>query len=58
MRKQGITNFDERITLRIKSKEMEITGQSIMGDSCEKMPIEYEGEEAQFLSTLNLFKIH
>ena len=25
---------------------MEITGQSIMGDSCEKMPIEYEGEEA------------
>ena len=37
---------DERITLRIKSKEMEITGQSIMGDSCEKMPIEYEGEEA------------
>lgn len=37
---------DERITLRIKNKEMEITGQSIMGDSCEKMPIEYEGEEA------------
>ena len=27
---------------------MEITGQSIMGDSCEKMPIEYEGEESVY----------
>ena len=37
---------DERITLRIKNKEMEITGQSILGDACENMPIDYEGEEA------------
>jgi DNA polymerase-3 subunit beta len=37
---------DERVTLRIKSKEMEISGQSILGDACESMPIVYEGEES------------
>ena len=37
---------DERITLKIKSQEMEITGQSLMGDACENLPIDYEGEDA------------
>lgn len=36
---------DEKITLRIKPKEMEITGQSTLGDSCESMNISYEGEQ-------------
>jgi DNA polymerase-3 subunit beta len=36
---------DEKITLRIKSSEMEITGQSTVGDACESMPISYEGED-------------
>jgi DNA polymerase-3 subunit beta len=36
---------DEKITLRIKSNEMEITGQSTVGDACESMPINYEGED-------------
>ena len=34
------------LTDGIKNKEMEITGQSILGDACENMPIDYEGEEA------------
>ncbi len=37
---------DEKVTLRIKPDEMEITGQSVVGDACESMPINYEGEEA------------
>tara|TARA_B100001093_G_scaffold101073_1_gene93227 strand:+ start:3270 stop:4358 length:1089 start_codon:yes stop_codon:yes gene_type:complete len=37
---------DEKVTLRIKSGEMEITGQSILGDACESMGIGYEGEDA------------
>ena len=37
---------DEKVTLRIKSNEMEITGQSIVGDACESMPINYSGEDA------------
>lgn len=36
---------DEKITLRIKSSAMEITGQSTLGDACESMPISYEGIE-------------
>ena len=36
---------DEKITLRIKSNEMEITGQSTLGDACESMPINFEGED-------------
>jgi DNA polymerase-3 subunit beta len=36
---------DEKITLRIKPKEMEITGQSTLGDACESMNIAYVGEE-------------
>jgi DNA polymerase-3 subunit beta len=37
---------DEKVTLRIKKNEMEITGQSSLGDACESMGIVYEGEEA------------
>ena len=37
---------DERVTLRVKNKEMEISGQSMLGDACESMPIDYEGEES------------
>lgn len=37
---------DEKVTLRIKSNEMEIFGQSTLGDASESMTIEYEGEEA------------
>jgi DNA polymerase III subunit beta len=37
---------DERVTLRIKNKEMIISGQSLLGDACESMPIVYEGEES------------
>jgi DNA polymerase-3 subunit beta len=37
---------DEKVTLRIKTGEMEITGQSVVGDACESMPINYDGEEA------------
>ena len=36
---------DEKVTLRIKTNEMEITGQSTLGDACESMAINYEGEE-------------
>ena len=37
---------DERVTLKLKNKEMEISGQSILGDACESMPIIYEGEDS------------
>ena len=37
---------DEKVTLRIKKDDMEITGQSTLGDACESMSIAYEGEEA------------
>ena len=37
---------DERITLRIKENEMEISGKSLLGDACESLPISYEGEES------------
>lgn len=37
---------DEKVTLRIKSNEMEITGQSVVGDACESMPINYSGDDA------------
>ena len=37
---------DERITLKIKANEMEISGQSLLGDACESLPISYEGEES------------
>ena len=37
---------DERVTLKLKEKELEISGQSILGDACESMPIAYEGEES------------
>lgn len=36
---------DEKVTLRIKKEEMEITGQGIIGDACESMPINYSGED-------------
>ena len=36
---------DEKITLRIKPNEMEITGQSTLGDACESMNISKEGEQ-------------
>ena len=37
---------DEKVTLRLKQNEMEIFGQSTLGDASESMPIEYEGEDA------------
>jgi DNA polymerase-3 subunit beta len=37
---------DEKVTLRIKKNEMEITGQSTLGDACESMGIVYNGDEA------------
>ena len=37
---------DERITLRIKVNEMEISGQSLLGDACESLPVFYEREES------------
>jgi DNA polymerase-3 subunit beta len=37
---------DEKVTLRLKKNEMEIFGQSTLGDASESMPIEYEGEDA------------
>jgi len=36
---------DEKVTLSIKSGELEITGQSTVGDSRETMGIDYEGAE-------------
>ena len=46
MRAQSSLVSDEKVTLRIKKNEMEITGQSTLGDACESMGIGYEGEEA------------
>jgi DNA polymerase-3 subunit beta len=37
---------DEKVTLRLKKNEMEIFGQSTLGDASESMPIEYEGDDA------------
>ena len=37
---------EEKVTLRIKPREMEITGQSVMGDACESMNIDYEGQDS------------
>ena len=37
---------EEKVTLRIKSGEMEITGQSVMGDACESMNIDYNGQDS------------
>ncbi len=37
---------DEKVTLRIKPNEMEIYGQSTLGDASESMTIEYGGEDA------------
>jgi len=37
---------DDKVTFRVKSNELEITGQSILGDARESMSIEYEGENA------------
>jgi DNA polymerase-3 subunit beta len=37
---------EEKVTLRIKSGEMEITGQSVMGDACESMNIDYSGQDS------------
>ena len=36
----------EKVTFRIKANQLEITGQSTLGDACESMAIEYEGEDA------------
>ena len=37
---------DDKVTLRIKTNEMEIYGQSTLGDASESMTIEYEGQDA------------
>ena len=37
---------EEKVTLRIKPGEMEITGQSVMGDACESMNIDYNGHDS------------
>tara|TARA_B100002019_G_scaffold45312_1_gene38096 strand:+ start:21988 stop:23127 length:1140 start_codon:yes stop_codon:yes gene_type:complete len=37
---------DEKVTLRIKTNEMEIYGQSTLGDASESMNIEYEGPDS------------
>jgi DNA polymerase-3 subunit beta len=37
---------EEKVTLRIKPGEMEITGQSVMGDACESMNIDYCGQDS------------
>ncbi len=37
---------DEKVTLRIKAGEMEIYGQSVLGDASESMPVEYDGNES------------
>jgi len=37
---------DEKVTLRVKPKEMEIFGQSTLGDASESMSIEYEGPDS------------
>lgn len=37
---------DEKVTFRIKANQLEITGQSTLGDACESMAIEYDGDDA------------
>jgi len=37
---------DDKVTFRVKPNELEITGQSILGDARESMSIEYDGENA------------
>jgi len=37
---------DEKVTLRIKTGVMEITGLSTLGDACESMSVNYEGEDS------------
>ena len=37
---------DEKVTFRMKANELEITAQSILGDACESMAIEYSGEDS------------
>ena len=37
---------DEKVTFRIKANELEITGQSVLGDACESMAIDYDGEDS------------
>ena len=37
---------DDKVTFRLKPNELEITGQSILGDARESMSIEYDGENA------------
>jgi DNA polymerase-3 subunit beta len=37
---------DEKVTLRIKKGVMEITGLSTLGDACESMSVNYEGEDS------------
>ena len=37
---------DDKITFRVKPNELEITGQSVLGDAKESMSIEYAGEKA------------
>ncbi|MFP6887233.1 MAG: DNA polymerase III subunit beta [Opitutales bacterium] len=37
---------DEKVTFRIKANELEITGQSVLGDACESMTIDYDGEDS------------
>ena len=46
---------DEKVTLRIKKNEMEITGQSTLGDACESMGIGYEGEETAGIFQSEIF---
>ena len=36
---------DEKVTLKLKSGELEIFGQSTLGDACESMNIDYENQE-------------
>tara|TARA_B100001094_G_C18187580_1_gene804892 strand:- start:1538 stop:2692 length:1155 start_codon:yes stop_codon:yes gene_type:complete len=37
---------DDKVTFRVKPNELEITGQSVLGDARESMSIEYDGENA------------
>ena len=37
---------DDKVTFRVKPDELEITGQSLLGDARESMSIEYDGENA------------
>ena len=46
---------DEKVTLRIKKNEMEITGQSTLGDACESMGIGYEGRRGDGIFQSEVF---